>query len=85
MSDKGKDTNVHQVAFGQTEIQQFLDEVAKLSPVGVAVIIQTEEDQRAVATTYRGIDPAALQYGIRMLQLQADQEILDILDGGEDG
>lgn len=72
--------NISEAAFAPTEVQLLLAEIGKLRPVGVAIIVQTADNSRCVAATFAGIDPAALQYGIRILQLQADEQIHSLLE-----
>lgn len=75
--------NVTAGDFKPTEAQQLLLELARLRPTGVAVICQTADGIDGVGAVYVNLDPATLQLGIRMLQLEADKEILEILENGE--
>lgn len=65
-----------------TAASQLLNDLAELKPTGVAVILQLDSaDGSGITTCSAGMMPANLQLGIRMMQLKADDEILEIVGG----
>lgn len=82
MSPENAD-NVEHVCFESTPAMNLLRELAKLRPIGVAVIIQLEDEEGSVAVSMMDMSLANTQLGIRMLQLKADDEIRKILGDDE--